>query len=303
MGEDLESMLDRIVSPNTCSQVHTILIRCARLTHHRAIENTLGAVKPTVGPPYKTIEGFMGVSKSKSIEEDLGWPIWRVIAIAIRDKQEFRCRTYPYPRVTDLDAACKIQSFAENLAILEASIAIVICKNDDPIDSLAFRPLLRIGVTFEHPESSFGVKCESNRLMHIWLGRNQLDREAFRHMHLLEGLVRYTGCIRRSDLVRNQRMEHGIESRTWASLRSKARRGRGVIESKIIEIQVPPTARVFIDNPHANRGTLVLAQVNGDATHLLPIIPRCFSDYFRFGARDIVQDDFRTGRVILTSPK
>ena len=93
----------------------------------------------------------MGVSKSKSIEEDLGWPIWRVIAIAIRDKQEFRGGTNPYSRVPDLDAACKIQSFAEDLAILETSIAIVIGKNDDPIESLTLWTLLRIGVTFEHP--------------------------------------------------------------------------------------------------------------------------------------------------------
>ncbi len=179
--------------------------------------------------------------------------------------------------------------------MLKASIAILVGKNDDSIEPLTFRPLLRIGVPFENPQSTLGIECKGDRLVDIRFGCNQFDRETFRHMHLLEGLVRYTGFIRWSDLVWNQRMEHRVKSRSRACIGGETWRRRSIVEPEVIEIQVSPSPRVLINESYADGSTLVFPQVDGDASHLFSIITRSFCDDFSFGSRGIVQDDFNAG--------
>jgi hypothetical protein len=86
MRKNFETVLDRIVSPNASSQIDSVLFGCTWFAYRRSIENTLGAIEPSVWPPYQAIESLVGIPKPESIQEDLGRSIWNIIPIAIGDE-------------------------------------------------------------------------------------------------------------------------------------------------------------------------------------------------------------------------
>ena len=117
------------------------------LSDLRRIENALVSVQPTVGAPHETVERFVSVRKSKPIKEHDWFCVWRVVAIAVGNEQQFRSRTDPDSAVTNFHAADKIQSFDERCARFESAIMVVVGEDQDSIEAFARRTLLRIRVS------------------------------------------------------------------------------------------------------------------------------------------------------------
>jgi hypothetical protein len=188
--ENFKAMRDRIVSPYACGKLHSVLIQRARLTYRRAIEDTLGTVEPPVGPPDQTVKRLVGIPETESIEQDFGGSIGPIVQVAIGDEKQFGCCSDPNSTVSDLDPTGQVQSFDKYLAFLKPAVSIGVGEDHNPIEPLPLGSLLWVRVTFENPQSAARVEGKGDRLMDLWLGCDQIDREPIGHKHLSEGLVR-----------------------------------------------------------------------------------------------------------------
>src|SRR5947208_364587 len=74
VGEHLELVLGRMVTPDARVDRHAVLLGHSRLADLRVCEDTVAAVEPAVRAPGERVERFVRVLVAPAIQEDLRRP-------------------------------------------------------------------------------------------------------------------------------------------------------------------------------------------------------------------------------------
>ena len=112
-----------------------------------------------------------------------GGPAGASVPVLDRDEQKIRRGADPHAAEPDLDAADEVQVLDEHLPAVEASVAVGVLEDQNPILALAFRRAHGIRVAFGNPQPAAVVEREGNRPHDVRLGCGELDGEALRHGH------------------------------------------------------------------------------------------------------------------------
>src|SRR5260370_42701759 len=68
VGEDFEDMARRLVAPDPGVDRHALVVRCAGLADSRVSEHPMAAVQPAIGPPGKSVQRFVRVVPTPTVE-------------------------------------------------------------------------------------------------------------------------------------------------------------------------------------------------------------------------------------------
>jgi hypothetical protein len=232
----------------------------------------------------------VSVLEAPAIEEDFRRPIRNEVAIAVRNEQKLRGRPDKHAAETRFDAAGEVQSFHENRARFERSVAVAIAEHDDAVAPLALRLLVRVAEAFQNPESSGLVYGEGDGLDHVGFRRDQFCLESVGQHHAGDGLA--GGWI--TDGTRWSRVGLEVpEDRTFLLTAAGCLREirGGVMEEKVVEVQVSPWAAAVVDEADEDGVSGEGAEVDDFAAHGFRVVARGgMEDLAGFGSHDFGAD-------------
>ncbi len=125
-----------MVAPDARVDRDALVARGAGLTDAGVGEDAVAAVEPAVGAPGEAVERFVGVVLSPAVEQDLGRAVGAVVAVPVGDEIEFGRRADPDAAEADLEAADQVQVVGEDLAGIEAAVAVGVFEDQDAIARL-----------------------------------------------------------------------------------------------------------------------------------------------------------------------
>jgi hypothetical protein len=200
----------------------------------------LRAVQPSVRAPGERIRQRARVLHAEAGEQHFGIAVGHVVVVAVGIEQEIRDVEHEDAAVAERDARRQVQSADEVLGPVDASIAVGIFQNRDPIGS--FRPPRRrlgnpvvdgpriavdlhplesgrIGILqiLHDPQPAPIVEFDANRLADMRLGRHEIDGKPVGNRHLRgRNLRRVTLCLcaRRTHQRTNENGERPNRART-----------------------------------------------------------------------------------------
>src|SRR6185503_3385052 len=138
-GEHFKRTRDRMETPDAGIQSNALRVGCSRLTDIRLSEDAMRPVEPAIRTPRESVERFVRVLISPSVEHDLRRPGRRVGAGRDRDEQQIGGRANPDTTEPDFNSTDQIQVLGEHLAAVEAAIAIGVFENQDSITAFTLR--------------------------------------------------------------------------------------------------------------------------------------------------------------------
>ncbi len=172
----------RMIAIHAAVEANPLALRRAGFAHRRPIRAAVRAVEPAIRPPSKAVGQVMGIRMiAQSVQEHLRFAVRPVIAVVIGNEIEEGRRHDPGAAEADFDAGHIIQLVVEEGPLVAAAVAVGVFEDHDPIARL--RAVVRIIVCFGHPQPPAVVDAEADRLLHIWLGREERDVETLRHDH------------------------------------------------------------------------------------------------------------------------
>lgn len=196
----------------------------------------------------------MRVLVGPAVEQDLRRTIGHQIAVAIGDEHQVRRGTDPHATEADLEPADQVELAREHRARLERAIVIAILEDHDVVGALVAGSAHWIGERFGHPQSATIVDRQRDRLVHVGLGGDHVDLEARRYAHRARRVGRGEPGV--LDFVVGRRLRD-------ASGQFEAR-ALGV-EAEVVEVEMPPTARLLVDQVDADLLADVRSQVDDDS--------------------------------------
>ena len=213
LGEDLEGVARRVITPDAGVDLLALGVRRAGLADDRMSEHAVVAVEPAVGAPDETVERLVRVVEAPAVEQHDR--LARLVVGVLRDEEEFRGRADPHAAMADFDARDQIEAFLEDRDLGVGAVLLHVLQDEDAVGALPVRTFLRIGHAFHDPETAAFVEAHRDRLDDLGLGRDERDLEARRKRHRLHRLDRSLArLIRpwRDPLGRSGRQRRGGET-------------------------------------------------------------------------------------------
>ena len=181
MGEHLESLADRVKSPESAPDGHAQLFRRAGdadLTGRRCAAT---AIEPAVGPPPQAVGERMMIvdDDGEPVEHDLGRAVGDVVPIPVGDEEQPRRAEQPDAPEAVLDAGEHLDLVGEHRATVETAVGVGVLEDQDAIAMAEVEPIRRvgIGVVLGDPEPAPTVPGHGDRVLHVRLGREDRDPE------------------------------------------------------------------------------------------------------------------------------
>ena len=131
----------------------------------------------------KLFKRLVSVVLAPAVEQDLGRAIGAVVAVSVGNEIELRGRTDPDSAEADLEAADQVQVIGEDLAGIEAAVAVGVFEDEDAIARLSLRHPPRVGVGLGDPETASVVDRHRDRLNDVGLAGEKGDFEPRRNGH------------------------------------------------------------------------------------------------------------------------
>ncbi len=124
-----------------------------------------------------------------AVEQHLRRAVRTVVAVSIGNEVEFRRRADPDAAEADLQTADQIQVIGEDLAGIEAAVAVGVFEDEDAIARLCLRNPPRVRIGLGDPETAAIVDRHGDRLNDVGLAGEKSDLEARRNGHRPRGLL------------------------------------------------------------------------------------------------------------------
>ena len=150
--------------------------------------------------------------------------------------------------MSDLQSTSQIQSFDEDFAAFETTVAVFVRKDQYAIQAFPVGTLLRVAFALQNPDPAAGVKRKRDRLKQLRFRSNEFHGEPSRHVHLAHRIspgALVCGGSRvwhkvAQDRILHQRRRRCIGKVSWL-LGMKA---------EVVEIHVSPTTRTLVHQTH-----------------------------------------------------
>ena len=180
-----------VIAPDAGIQALPIFVFCSRLADLGMSEDAMTAIEPPVRPPDEGVQRFVRILPAEAIQQhrcarrDIQgkldvlasggcqppdfFPVGgdgrrirgltpparqgvrHVIPVLIRDEHQVGSRPHPHATEAQFQAADKVQTLDEHLAILERAVAVGVFQDDDLVLALPVLGAVGIGVGFGHP--------------------------------------------------------------------------------------------------------------------------------------------------------
>ena len=160
-GEHLEDVLRRMVAPDAAVQLLALGVRRAGLADVRVREHAVRSVEPAIGAPGEGVEHLVRVLIAPAVEQHLRRARRTVRPVLDRNEQQVRRRADPHAAEADLDAADEIQVLGEDLAAVEASVAVGVFEDQDAVLALAFGRAQSDRCALRRPTAGRGRRARS----------------------------------------------------------------------------------------------------------------------------------------------
>ena len=262
LGENLESVSHRMVTPHTGIDPLTIIFGGPRLANIGRTENPVATIEPTIGPPVEGVERLVGVSRVvPAIQQDLRIT-GRLGRITVGDGDEHQVGSRADPKTAEakLHAGDQVHVFQKHRAFVGLVVAVGVLKHEDAVlaredvlSELLRRSLgrrmpdaLGIAQAFSYPEAAAVIFAKGDRVANIGLGGEHMHCEAGGQ----GGLGRSVGCREpcKEHLIGGRRgVLGGVLERKLVGQHRAVR-----VEAEVVEIQVPPMTGAVVHQADAD---------------------------------------------------
>jgi hypothetical protein len=169
MGEDLEDMSGRVVTPDPGIDRGAPCLGRPGLADSRVSEDPVAAVKPAVGAAGEGVERLVGIVLAPAVEQDLRRAVGPVVAIAVGYEQELRRRADPDTAESDGQSAHEVQVIDEDLAPVESAVAVGVLEDEDAVPGLGVGHAARVRISLGDPDPASIVDRHRDRLDDVGL--------------------------------------------------------------------------------------------------------------------------------------
>ena len=141
--------------------------------HPRMSEHPVRHVEPAIRPPRKSVQQFMPIIESETIEQDRA-RIRHIVEIGILQEQKFRRLADIDPAVPEQNPGGQVKAIGKHRDLVSASIAVGILEDFDAISGFGpGRRAERILVKFDDPQPATGIPGHRHWVYHFGFGCEQ----------------------------------------------------------------------------------------------------------------------------------
>ena len=174
VGEDFEGLAVGMKTPDASLDRNALGFGRPGNADIAGAGSSAAAVKPAIGAPAEAVGKVVVVvlGDGEAIEDDFGFSIGDVVAIAIGNEEELGRAHGPNSAASQFDAGEHLQLVGEDLAGVGLSVVVFVVKNDNAIAQFEIEALasLGIGVVFGDPHAAFVIPGHCNGILDLGLG-------------------------------------------------------------------------------------------------------------------------------------
>ena len=189
----LEDLFSRVITPNPTVDGNALACRGIGRTNKRSCSDAMPAVQPAIWPPSKTVDNIMpDAVVIKPIENDLGFTIGFIIAIAIWNEKKIRRTKHPDATKAGQGTGKVMALIPKHRALVMHAIVIGIFQNYDAIfqGKIKIGFGLGIGKALANPKPASGIKSHINGLDHLGFMGKHLRLETWWQLDALQRFCR-----------------------------------------------------------------------------------------------------------------
>ena len=157
----------------------------------------MASIEPAIRTPNKTVEGFVPVLDTPTIQKNFMRAVGFIVPIGIGNEDQFGGHTDINPTHTHRETRAESQVIGKSLLLIKDTIPIDILKNLDAVSlvrTMGFSSL--IIVILQGPKPSPKIEAKGNRFADVRLGHEGLDLEALEGLHVGNRFIRSEkGCV------------------------------------------------------------------------------------------------------------
>ena len=180
----LDDPADRVIPPDAGVDLHSLRIARAGRADLRGALNAVPGPEPAVRSPRQAVAGRVPDAPFvDAIEHDLRRTVGDEVVVAVGDEQEVGQVDHPDTSEAHRDARHPRAAIPEHGPFVVPTVSVAVGEDDDPIPERVVpdaEAVARPGEVLGHPEPATGVGADADRVLHVGLGGEWLEREARR---------------------------------------------------------------------------------------------------------------------------